>query len=184
MNDTITIIGQGKMGKTLAGYFEKKKIPTQIIGRETTQIEGQIVILALPYTILSEMVLVYQDQLADKIIIDISNPMDYQTKQSLLPSEQSVTMNLAEAFPQLTFLKAFNTNFTSSRVSPTSQPLVLMAGNQVSAKQFVTETLQKASFSVLDMGEIENSCDLEALARIQVQLLEAGATQLLEKFAL
>ncbi|MET3558117.1 putative dinucleotide-binding enzyme [Streptococcus rupicaprae] len=184
MTVDISIIGQGKMGQALARHFNKAGVSVQVLGREQERVQGRFVIFAVPYEDMVSLIYPNQDHFADKIIIDISNPLDYQVKISLLPPDQSASLKLAELFPHLTILKAFNTNFASSRLPASKTPLVLLAGNQPSAKDQLTQLLQQAQFRVVDMGSLEHSRDLEAFARVQLALLEAGQTELLQGFAL
>ncbi|MGT2756776.1 NADPH-dependent F420 reductase [Streptococcus ovuberis] len=144
MTPTISIIGQGKMGKALAKRFNQADIPLQVLGRGQEVVQGKFVFFAVPYEDMISLIFPNQDHFANKIIIDISNPLDYQTKTSPLPPDQSASLKLAELFPNLTFIKAFNTNFSSSRVPAGETPLVLMAGNHPSAKTSFAHLLEQA----------------------------------------
>lgn len=180
----ITIIGQGKMGKLLAHYFESHHITVQLIGRDKDTINGQFVILALPYEEMPNVLKLYQSDFIGKIIIDMSNPMDYATKTSVLENGQSATLNLMLQYPQLTFIKAFNTNFSSSKVSPMSSPIVMFSGDDIESKLDFSQLLIKAMFIPIDVGTLQKSIDLEAFSRIQLQLLEQGQRNTLSHFAL
>lgn len=184
MTEYVTIIGNGKMGRTLATYFEKTGISVQKIGRQVEDILGKIVILAIPYDALEETVALYEDQLDEKILVDISNPLDYQTKTSFLADDQSSSLLLAQKYPELRLIKAMNTNFSSSRMTAGDHPLVLVAGNDASAKETFSAVLQSANFQTLDLGDLNRSKDLEAFARIQLLLLDGGHTSSLASFAL
>lgn len=184
MKKTVTIIGQGKMGKALTKRFEKAGISVQLLGREQDTIQGRFVLFAVPYEDMISLIYPNQDELSNKIIIDISNPLDYQTKTSLLAPDESVSLKLATLFPHLTIIKAFNTNFTSSRLKPAERPLVLIAGNHQSSKQALAQLLDQAYCQVIDMGALTASRDLEAFARVQLALLEGGQIETLQSFAL
>lgn len=184
MTSGVTIIGKGKMGQALASYFVKAGIPTQLIGREQLDIKGAVVILAIPFEAMTDTISAYQDKLVDKIVIDISNPVDYQTKTSKLDATESMSLILAKTFPNLRFLKAFNTNFTSSQMEASQSPTVLIAGDDSSDKALVTKLLSKANFSVVNTGNMEVSRDLEAFARMQMVLFARGVTSGMSQFAL
>lgn len=184
MTTVFTIIGQGKMGKALAKRFEEADIPVQLLGREQAEIQGRFVIFAIPYEDIISLIYPNQDYFSNKIIIDISNPLDYQSKESKLKPEQSMTLRLAETFPHLTFLKAFNTNFSSSYINSAKNPLVLIAGNHRVAKEELIKVLKDSPFKPIDVGSLVHSRDLEAFARVQISLFESGEISGLEKFAL
>lgn len=184
MAQLMTIIGQGKMGKALAKRFEEAGISVQLLGREQEDVQGRFVIFAIPHEDIISLIYPNQDHFANKVIIDISNPLDYHNKESTLKPEQSMALNLAELFPHLTFLKAFNTNFSSSRVKPAKAPLVLIAGNHKAAKEELVNLLQESQFTPIDVGSLVHSRDLEAFARVQLSLLEEGAVESLKDFAL
>lgn len=184
MKPLLTIIGQGKMGTALAKRFLDSNVSVQLVGRTKEEIKGRFVLLAIPYEDVLRLLSSDQDELASKVIIDISNPMDYTTRQSTLLPHQSASLQLATLFPRLTFIKAFNTNFSSQRVPAAISPLVLMAGDSEIAKKEWESLLRKAGFSCFDVGGLERSRDLEAFARVQLQLLEGGNSQFLIPFSI
>ncbi len=172
------------MGKALAHHFEKAGISVQILGRGKEDVKGRFVIFAIPYEDMISLLYPNQDYFANKIIIDISNPLDYQTRTSLLEPDQSASLKLAELFPDMPIIKAFNTNFSSSRVTAAEEPPVLLAGNHPSAKEQFIQLLGRTHFKVIDLGSLDYSRDLEAFARVQLALLESGNTKALQDFAL
>lgn len=184
MTAEISMIGQGQLGKALAKHFEKSGISVQVLGRGAEPVEGKFVIFAVPYEDMVSLIYPNQDHFANKIIIDISNPLDYQTKASLFPPGQSASLKLAELFPHLSIIKAFNTNLSSNRLESADQALILMAGDHPLAKEKLALLLKRAGFTSLDLGGLERSPDLEAFARVQFALLEAGQMESLQTFAL
>lgn len=79
------------------------------------------------------------DQLADKVVVDITNPLDFSTFDSLVVApDGSSAAELAAAVPSAKALKAFNTNFAATLASrkvgdlPTT---VLIVGDDEDAKQ-------------------------------------------------
>ncbi|WP_156019735.1 NADPH-dependent F420 reductase [Streptococcus ruminantium] len=184
MPATISIIGQGKMGQALARHFAKAGLSVQALGRGQEIVQGKFVIFAVPYEDMISLIYPNQDHFANKIIIDISNPLDYQTKTSLLGIDESASLKLSNLFPHLTIIKAFNTNFTSRRLLSSERPLVLMAGNNQSSKNELAKLLEEAYFNTVDIGDLGRSRDLEAFARVQLALLEGGHVDPLQSFAL
>jgi 8-hydroxy-5-deazaflavin:NADPH oxidoreductase len=55
------------------------------------------------------------DELAGKIVVDITNPLNFETFDSLaVAADGSATAAIAAALPQSRVLKAFNTTFAAS----------------------------------------------------------------------
>src|SRR6516165_1783164 len=95
----VSIIGTGNMGQAISAVVTK--------GGNT----GDIVVLAVPYPALADVLAACGDQLAGKIVVDITNPLDFQTFDSLtVPADSSAAAQIAAALPRSTVLKAFNTN--------------------------------------------------------------------------
>ena len=75
---------------------------------------GQIVVLAVPYPALAELAR-RGEQLAGKIVVDITNPVNFETFDSLtVPADASATAELAAALPAAKVVKAFNTTFAAT----------------------------------------------------------------------
>ena len=75
--------------------------------------------------------------MADKIVDDITNPINMETYEPVVPAEGSSAAELAAALPSSRVLKAFNTNFAPTLSEPKVGPLtttVLVAGDDADAK--------------------------------------------------
>src|SRR5215218_9124160 len=76
--------------------------------------------------------------LAGKVVVDITNPLDVATFDSLtVPADGSAAAVIAAALPDSRVLKAFNTTFAGTVAAGTVGPLpttVLIAGNDTDAK--------------------------------------------------
>ena len=76
--------------------------------------------------------------LAGKIVVDITNPLNFETFDSLVvPADSSAAAEIAAALPQSRVLKAFNTTFAATLAAGTVGPLtttVLIAGDDADAK--------------------------------------------------
>src|SRR4029453_7103714 len=97
-------------------------------------VTGDIVVLAVYYGALADVVAQRGEQLADKIVVDISTPLDAQPFDSLVvPADSSAAAELAASLPRSRVLKAFNTTFAatlaSKQVGPNPTP-VLIAGDE------------------------------------------------------
>ncbi len=90
---------------------------------------GDIVILAVPYASVAPVVSHYGDALADKVIVDISNPFNPSATRLDTPDGTSIAQEIAKAAPASAHVvKAFNTIF--GHVLAQGRPLdVFIAGD-------------------------------------------------------
>ena len=76
--------------------------------------------------------------MAGKTVVDITNPLNFETFDSLtVPADSSAAAELAAALPSSKVLKAFNTTFAATlgakEVGP-NKTTVLIAGDDADAK--------------------------------------------------
>ncbi len=72
----------------------------------------------MPYPALDAITAAYGDQLAGKVVVDITNPLNFETFDSLtVPAGSSAAAELAEKLPSSRVLKAFNTTFAATLAS-------------------------------------------------------------------
>lgn len=110
---TISIFGKGKMGKAIGDNFSSSGNKVNYILSNSSKTElGEIVVLAVPYVAIAGIIQEYSTDLQGKIIIDITNPVDFTTFDSLLvPSDTSAAALIAKQLPNSMIVKAFNTTF-------------------------------------------------------------------------
>ncbi|MCI1634956.1 NADPH-dependent F420 reductase [Bifidobacterium sp.] len=173
----VTIFGKGNMGSALSGIAEKAGAEVQAIDSSTaegTAISGEIVILAVPYPALEAIVNQYGEQLPGKTVVDITNPLDFSTFDSLVtPSDSSAAQQLAEKLPEAHVLKAFNTNFAATLASGKigeKQTTVLIAGDDADAKTDLSALVQAAGLEAIDAGALKRARELEAIGFLQLTL--------------
>ncbi len=172
----ITIIGAGNMGQAISGLVTRGGNSVQLLTRndKDTAVAGDIVVLALPYGSLEEVVAERSDQLAGKVVVDISNPLDFATFDSLVvPSDSSATAELAGRLPQSKVLKAFNTNFAATLNSGKvgdDTVTVLIAGDDKEAKDSLAAVIEAAGLVALDLGGLKRARELEAVGFAQLVL--------------
>jgi 8-hydroxy-5-deazaflavin:NADPH oxidoreductase len=108
--------------------------------------------------------------LAGKLMIDVTNPLDFSTgkPQLALGFPHSAGAAIQEWLPQAKVVKAFNIITSSRMVDPKfadGQPDMFIAGNDAAAKQQTADILKAFGWrSAIDMGDISKSYLLEALA--------------------
>jgi 8-hydroxy-5-deazaflavin:NADPH oxidoreductase len=173
---TITIFGKGNMGTAIGENFKAAGNVVSYIGKgESADSLGDIVVLAVPYPALSSIVKENEEKLAGKVVIDITNPLDFNTFDSLLvPADSSAAAEVQKALPNSKVLKAFNTNFAGTLTSKTTgsshQTTVLVAGDDAEAKRQVFAALEGSGLATLDAGSLKRARELEAVGFLQLTL--------------
>ena len=172
----VSIIGTGNMGQAISAVVTKGGNTAELLGRSDAgqPVTGDIVVLAVPYPALADVLAAHGDQLAGKIVVDITNPLDFQTFDSLtVPADSSAAAQIAAALPRSTVLKAFNTNFAATlAVGTTGQvpATVLIAGDNTQAKAQLADVVTAAGLHAIDAGALRRARELEALGFLQITL--------------
>jgi NADPH-dependent F420 reductase len=172
----ISIIGTGNMGQAIAAVTGRGNHSVQLLGKgdAATDISGEIVVLAVPYTAISSVIADRGDSLAGKIVVDITNPVDFLTFDALtVPADGSAAAEIAAALPDSRVVKAFNTTFAATLASgmvgdlPTT---VLIAGDDTDAKSTLAGVLSTGGLRAIDAGGLKRARELEALGFLQLTL--------------
>jgi hypothetical protein len=124
------------------------------------------------------------DNLRGKILVDISNPLDFS--KGMPPSlghhgEDSLAEQIQRAFPDAMVVKTLNTINADVMVDPSLVPGdhdVLMSGNDADAKARVRAILTDwfGWKSVIDLGDISTARGTEAYVLLWVRLWSALGT--------
>lgn len=159
---TITIIGTGNMARTIGTLAVAGGNTVEVMGRDRSKAEtltqalggstttgtwgavpaGDIVVMALLYEGVVQVVTDHADALAGKIIVDISNTFDATATGLVVPPGTSGAQKVAEAAPASAHVvKAFNTLFR--HVLAQGGPAdVFMAGDDPQAKARVSDFVE------------------------------------------
>ena len=172
---TVSIIGSGNMGTAIGEIVTAGGNPVEYIGRDTSEaITGDIVVLAVPHPSLDEIVATRGAELAGKIVVDITNPLNFETFDSLVvPADSSATAEIAAALPASRVLKAFNTTFAATLAAGTVGPLtttVQIAGDDADAKSTLAGIVTSGGLNAIDAGSLARARELEALGFLQLTL--------------
>jgi 8-hydroxy-5-deazaflavin:NADPH oxidoreductase len=172
---SFTIIGTGNMGKAIGSLLTDGGSPvTYIAHHETGAVDGDVVVLAVPHPAVSDVLATYGDQFAGKVVVDITNPVNFETFDGLVVADgSSFAAGLAEKLPTSTVLKAFNTNFASTLATKKVGDLattVLIAGDDAEAKQTLAAALEAGGVSAIDAGSLKRAHELEAIGFLQITL--------------
>ncbi|WP_127502049.1 NADPH-dependent F420 reductase [Actinoplanes solisilvae] len=172
----ISILGTGNMGQAIGGLVAKGGNTVQQLNTASTgeAVTGDIVILAVPHAALADIVATRGAELAGKIVVDLTNPVDFATFDGLtVPADGSAAAELASALPQSKVVKAFNTNFAGTLATGsvgTETTAVLIAGDDADAKTAVADFVRAAGLRAVDAGSLKRARELEALAFLQISL--------------
>src|SRR5689334_24155126 len=116
----ISIIGTGTMGQAIAGLAAKGGHTVELLNTSTSAqpVTGEIVVLAVPYPSLGAVLAERGGQLAGKVVVDLTNPIDFATFDGLaVPADSSAAAEVAAAVPTARVVEACNTNFGATLAS-------------------------------------------------------------------
>jgi predicted dinucleotide-binding enzyme len=191
---SISIIGTGNMARAIGALAVAGGNTVEVIGRDrskaadlattlggsTTTGEfgaapaGDIVIVALRYADVVPVITQYGNALADKVIVDISNPFNADADGLALPADTSIAQEVAKAAPAgARVVKAFNTVF--GHVLEKGRTLdVFMAGDDAQAKAAVAELVRSLGLRPLDVGGLTMAHWLEGTSLVLMGLARHG----------
>ena len=193
--NTISIIGSGGMSAAIAGLAAKAGHMVEVIGRDAAKARalaqqlgagattatfgttpaGDIVILAVPYSAVLDVVKQYGDKLTGKLLVDITNPVASDHMSFVTPGDSSGAQEIARAAPaNVEIVKAFNTLFSHAlAASPVEgQPLnVFIAGDDAQAKARVSVFIESLGLRPMDTGKLPMARALEHACLLSLGLL-------------
>lgn len=172
----ITIFGKGNMSQAIQGNFEASGSKINVVTRENDAALGDIVVLAVPYPAVDDIIARYGEQLAGKIVIDITNPLNFETFDELIvPADGSAAQEIQAKLPNSTLVKGFNTNFASTLATGKVADAALLASDSADAKAKIAEALTGSSLNIVDAGALKRARELESIGFLQLTLA-AGET--------
>lgn len=123
-----------------------------------------------------------KENLAGKVLLDISNPLDFSKGMPpslLVCNTDSLGEQIQRALPETKVVKGLNTMNAWVMVNPSLVPgdhNVFLSGNDADAKSKVTDLLQSFGWkkeNVLDVGDITTARGTEQLVALWVRILGA-----------
>jgi len=196
---SVSIIGAGGMARAIAAVATNAGADLQVVSRDPTEartvttelgagtpgtigdpLTGEIVVLALPFAAATEVAAQQADALAGRVVVDITNPVDFATFDALVvPAGSSATAAIQEAAPGARVVKAFSTTFaaTLQRGTLGGAPLAVpVAGDDDGARRAVVDLVNAAGLRGVDAGGLKRARELEALGFLQMTLAASGGT--------
>jgi predicted dinucleotide-binding enzyme len=133
-----------------------------------------MVVLAVYYPSERAIVEQYGQQLAGKIIVEISNPLNESFDDLATPPGSSAAEELAKILPAgAKVVKAFNTTFAGTLVAGkvAGQPLdVFIAGDDADAKAQVASVLESGGLRPIDVGPLRRARQLEGIGLLHITM--------------
>lgn len=175
----VSIIGTGNMGSAIASVVTKGGNTVELLGENDTHkpATGDVVVLAVPYGAVADIVAQRGTQLAGKVVVDITNPVNFETFDSLVvPADGSAAAEITAALPQSRVVKAFNTTFAATLASGTvgaNPTTVLIAGDDADAKSLLAGIVTAGGLRAIDVGSLRRAREVEALGFLQITLAAA-----------
>jgi len=199
----IGIIGSGMVAQVLASGFAANGHSVRLGTRDTPKLNewlasagdsvsagsfaeaadfGEIIIMSVnAVNIASAIEIAGRERFAQKIVIDLTNPMDFSNG---LPPRFTVNFGnslgeqMQAALPDAFVVKAFNSMGASVMTAPMfdgEAATHFIAGNDEQAKLTVKTLIEEFGWEVLDAGGIDQAFFLEALASLWVNYsIKAG----------
>jgi predicted dinucleotide-binding enzyme len=190
----VTIIGSGNMAKAIGTRALAAGREVQILGRAPDHAArlaaelggnttsgglnevpaGDIVVLALYFGPAKEVATHFGDTLSGKTVVDISNPVDSETFESLVVEPgRSAAEEIAALLPGARVVKAFNTTFAGPLAagSVAGMPLdVFIASDSAGAGRQVADFVGAAGLRPLQVGGLHHARELEGFQLLMMGL--------------
>lgn len=194
--NTITIIGTGNMARGIATRALAAGRSVELFNRDADKAAavaaelgtnvtsgtvgqapaGDIVVLALPFEAAKEVVTAYGDALAGKTVIDITNPVNFETFDSLVVAPGTSAAEEIAALTPANVVKAFNTTFAGALVAGETEGQVLdgfIAGDNAEATAAVSSLVADSGMRPIVVGALKRSRELEGF-QFLVMTLQAN----------
>jgi predicted dinucleotide-binding enzyme len=116
-----------------------------------------------------------KDALADKIIVDVTNPIDEKDFELIIPKGSTSNGEYIQALvPDANVVKAFNTVgrevMARANEYKTIRPVLPVAANNAVARSVVKNLAEELGFRPLDMGSIKKAKYMESMAMMWISL--------------
>ena len=130
------------------------------------------VVFAVPFSAVEGIAAELSDELAGKIVIDVTNPLA-EDLSGLSTNGISAAELVQQAAPGAKVVKAFNTVFAANQGDPVVDGTQLdgfVASDDDEAKQAVLALLEQVGFRPIDVGALSAARYLEGMAFLNIAL--------------
>jgi 8-hydroxy-5-deazaflavin:NADPH oxidoreductase len=192
----VTIIGAGNMARGIGSrlirgarvqVLDRDPARARALAQELgiqggqlgqTPIEGEVVVLAVPYAAIAEIADRYGDQLHGRIVVDISNPVDFTSFDRLVtPPGSSAAEEIEKLLPGARVVKAFNTTFAATLVTGAvaGHPLdVFIASDDSGAAKTLAELVEAGRMRPTEAGPLRRARELEAAGFLHMAIQQSA----------
>jgi predicted dinucleotide-binding enzyme len=173
----VGIIGDGNVGSALARGVKRAGHEVRAVGKDKKAIRetaswADLVILAVPFGAIDDVVKDVGDVLEGKTLIDVTNALDANMNLAV-GFTTSGAEELHRKVPTARVVKAFNTVFAqhmdTGRLGD-QRLTAFVAGDDAGAKKSVLEMAGEIGFDAVDAGPLKNARLLEPFAFFNMQL--------------
>ena len=177
MTTKIGIIGDGNVGSALARGLKRAGHEVRAVGRDKAAIRdtaqwGEVVVLAVPFGAVDDIVKDAGEALVGKTVVDVTNALDASMNLAV-GFTTSAAEELQKKLPKARIVKAFNTVFAQHMDSGRVRDEALttfVAADDAAAKTAVLELAREIGFDAVDAGPLKNARLLEPVAMLNIQL--------------
>lgn len=188
----ISILGSGNIGGTLGKLWADQghEICFGVRDRDSPKVQAllqaigtsaqaedirsaiefsDLVILALHWQVLPEVIETIKPGMKSKTLLDCTNRMIPPPPDT----KGSAAEDLAHSLPETKVVKGFNSlgaNNLAQLKSKSQQPSTFICGDDSTAKATVTQLGEEIGFDVVDVGALKTAPLVESLAKLWVQI--------------
>jgi predicted dinucleotide-binding enzyme len=192
---TISIIGAGGMAAAIGGLAAKAGYTVEVMSRDAARARalaeqvgagattgafgtapaGDMVILAVPYSAVVDVVKQYGEELAGKVLVDITNPVASDHTSFVTLGDSFGAQEITKAAPaDAKVVKAFDTQFSHVLAAGPAEGHLLdvfIAGDDAQAKVRASAFVESLGLRTMDIGPLPMARTLEHACLLSLGLL-------------
>ena len=135
--------------------------------------ESDVIVLAVPFGAVEEVVSGIAAHVGDKIVLDVTNPLKADLSGLQTDGGTSGAELVQQQLPEAKVVKAFNTVLAANQANPRVDGVQLdgfVAGDDADAKKHVAHLLEDIGFRAVDVGPLSTARYLEGMAFLNISL--------------
>lgn len=165
-------------GQELVGSIKQSDQSADLSVASTGSETSDIVILAVPYEEVKNVAEEYKG-FDGKTVVDITNPVDFNTFQLIPEPGIAGAQEIAKLLPNAKIVKAFNTTLAGTLVAGEvdgKELDVFIAGDNQEANTQIAEVIKTSGMRPIDVGPLSNARHLEGFGLIQMAIQDQIGT--------
>jgi len=190
----VSVIGAGGMAAAIGGLAASAGYTVEVTSRDAAKAlalagqvgagattrpfgaapAGDIVILAVPYAAVLDVIKQYGEGLAGKLLVDITNPIDADFRGFVTPEDSFGAQEIVKVAPaDADVVKAFNAQFShvlAAGPGGGNRLDVFLAGDDAQAKARVSAFIESLGLRPMDTGPMRMARTLEHAALLTLGL--------------